>query len=711
MIKKLTYIFLFIYSCSLFAQSKTDSLDLALQSAKQDTQKIKILLLIASAHGSNDPEKALIYSDKAAALCKSPGYDSTNKAYKKFTAGVYRSQGVAYYFLGDYSKALSVLQKAVAICEEINNMEGLAIAYNWIGFTHYSKGDLSKAMEAMLKSLKLQEDLGNKAGIAGATNGIANVYRAQHNLKKALEYYFITLNIRIEKNDSLHVAYTYNNIGLIYSEADSLDKSLDYHLKCMQIVEKFGDKKGMANSYGNIGEVYTKQNKYNLALTYLLKSLKLSEEISDKNGVCASYNDLGKIYYKLNDFKNAISSFSKSLFVGKEIEDKDGQKESYSGLATSYYAVGDFKNAAVNLEQFAALKDSLMNEGNGKNIEEMQTRFETEKKEKEIVLLQKDKNIRELQMSEQEANIHRQRIVMYSVIGGLVLIVVLIFFIWKSYREKKKINIGLERKNIEINVQKNLIEEKNIFITDSIDYARTIQNAILPSAEIINAHIPDSFILFLPKDIVSGDFYFIKPQGDFIFIASVDCTGHGVPGAFMSVMAFNMLENILADKKLSQPSLILDALNKMVLETLHQETENSSAKYGMDISLIAWDKKNMRLQFSGAHNSLLLISDSEEGMAELKANQTTIGMAKEKFTNHTVELQKGDMLYMFTDGYPDQKGGPQNKKFFAGEFKNILVSASKKSTTEQKEILQKIFTERKGNNEQIDDVLVIGIKV
>jgi serine phosphatase RsbU (regulator of sigma subunit) len=397
-------------------------------------------------------------------------------------------------------------------------------------------------------------------------------------------------------------------------------------------------------------------------------------------------------------------------------------KPCYQLLAVAYDKKNDYKNALHYAELYSNLNDSVMNTENAKVITEMQARFETEKKEKAIELLRKDKNIRELHMGQQEANIHRQRIIIYSVIGGLILIIVLIFFIWKSYREKKKIHIGLERKNTEINVQKNLIEEKNIFITDSIDSARNIQNAILPPDEIISKHIPDSFIFFMPKDIVSGDFYWMStPTAGCVLLASIDCTGHGVPGAFMSVMAFNMLENIIADKKLSQPSLILDELNKTVLETLHQETENSSAKYGMDISLISINKNE--IQFAGAHNSLLIVNTkdsffpegeipkAEGAVIELKADKVTIGMATEKFTNHTIEAQKGDMLYMFTDGYPDQKGGPQNKKFFSGEFKNMLASLSQKNTPEQKEILQKTFSDWKGNNEQIDDVLVIGIRI
>ncbi len=704
-------IFSFLLSTQAFSQAGVDSLLSVLKASKEDTVKINTLILIANKVGSNDPEKALGYVQQALSIVNTDTAKYYESGYAKYAAQCYRGSGVANYFMGNYEEALPQLKKALQLYDGIKNKGGAANALGWIGNTYYSKGDFTLALDAMLRSLKLHEETNNKTGVGGALNGIANIYRSQRNLQKALEYYHKSLDIRMELKDTLHVAYTYNNIGLVYQEADSLDKALACHFKCMAIVEKFNDKKGMANSYGNLGEVYSQQGKFKEALGFLLKSLHISEEISDKNGICASYNDIGKTYNKLKDHRSAVEFFGKAVQVGKEIGDKDALKDSYLGLAMAYKALDDYANALDNYEMYASYKDSLANEGNLRNLEEMQTRFETEKKEKEIELLQKDRNIRELQISEQEANIHRQRIIIYSVIGGLLLVLALVFMIWKSYREKKRINLGLERKNIEINIQKNQIEEKNILITDSIDYARNIQNAILPTEASIERHLPGTFILFKPKDIVSGDFYWMNTSvEDRVLFAAIDCTGHGVPGAFMSVMAYNMLENIVSEKRLSQPSLILDELNKAVLETLHQDSEGASAKFGMDISLFAVNKQRSHLQFAGAHNPLLLVSANGE-IKEIKADRTTIGMAQEKFSDHRIDLSKGDMLYMFTDGYPDQRGGPQNKKFFASEFKKLLGEIAGKETAAQKTALLNTFENWKGMNEQIDDILVSGIRI
>lgn len=710
MIKKLAYILLLFCPAFCLAQSKIDSLQKELKLAVSDTQRIKILMLCATAYGSNEPEKSLEFVNKADAITNAPDYPVDRKEFKKFKAQVLRGQGVAYYFLGEYNPALDKLHKSLALYQELKNDEGQAGIYGWIGNAHYSKGDFQKALEAMLQSLKLQEKMGSLAGLAGSMNGVANIYRSQHDLKKALEYYYKSLELRLQTGDSINIAYSYNNIGLIYAETDSLSKSLACHLKCLRIVERFEDKKGMANSYGNIGEIYNKKKQYKEALASLFKSLKISEEISDKNGICASYSDIGKTYYNSGDLKNALSWYLKGFETAKEIGDKDAQKDCAYGLAVANYSLKDFKNAASYLEQYTSLKDSLLNQSNIRNIEEMQTRFETEKKEKEIELLQKDQNIRELQLSEQEANIKRQRILIYSVVGGLLLVVGLIFFIWKSYREKKKINQGLEKKNIEISIQKDLIAEKNLLITDSIDYARTIQQAVLPSDGQIEAAFPHSFKVFLPKDIVSGDFYWLHEKEDTWLFAVVDCTGHGVPGAFMSVMAYNMLENIVSGKEDLRPAHILDQLNRSVLSILHQEHETSSAKYGMDISLIAFDKRARKLQFAGAHNSLIIIKPNST-FAEYKADRTTVGMAQQKFTNHEIIAASGDMLYLFTDGYADQRGGPDNRKYFLSEFKKLLTTLAPFDPDEQKMKLTNVFDNWKGKKDQIDDVLIVGIKV
>jgi serine phosphatase RsbU (regulator of sigma subunit) len=268
--------------------------------------------------------------------------------------------------------------------------------------------------------------------------------------------------------------------------------------------------------------------------------------------------------------------------------------------------------------------------------------------------------------------------------------------------------------------QKEEIETKNQelevlykHVTDSIKYAKRIQEAILPPDSLVKRVLPNSFVLYKPKDIVSGDFYWIDEKDGKTMFAAVDCTGHGVPGAFMSIVGYNILKHSVNNNNFTTPSLILDALNQGVSETLHHGHEESQAKDGMDLSFCTIDYKNMELQFAGAFNPLYLIRDGE--LIQTKADKFPIGLflgeEKKKFTNHKIKLQKGDTVYIFSDGYADQFGGPNGKKFMANHFRDLLLDVHKFPIEKQKDILNKTIEEWRGPLDQVDDILVIGVKI
>ncbi|MES2591511.1 MAG: GAF domain-containing protein [Bacteroidota bacterium] len=265
----------------------------------------------------------------------------------------------------------------------------------------------------------------------------------------------------------------------------------------------------------------------------------------------------------------------------------------------------------------------------------------------------------------------------------------------------------------EIEKQKTLVEEKNQKITDSINYALRIQQAILPTEQMISSLLPDSFILFKPKAIVSGDFYWAhaidKHQ---VLVAAVDCTGHGVPGAFMSIMGYNLLEQIVKEQKIHEPALILNELSKLVVDSLKQTNEVGSIKEGMDIALCKINYRDLELEYAGAHNALNYIREGV--LTEIKADNRAIGITlanSTPFTNHKMELKKGDCLYIFSDGYADQKGGPNNKKFYYQSFRQLLLDTHSLSMEKQGQRLEEIIQEWKGEKEQIDDMLIIGLHI
>ena len=311
----------------------------------------------------------------------------------------------------------------------------------------------------------------------------------------------------------------------------------------------------------------------------------------------------------------------------------------------------------------------------------------------------------------------------FFIIFGIIIFSSIIFFIKLRERVLRKENIILEQKVTErtevIKKQNIEIEKKNISITDSIEYASIIQQAILPSEEELNNQFAHHFILYKPKDIVSGDFYWTHEESERFLLAVADCTGHGVSGAFVSLMGHNLLNETINENHNYKPSEILVELNDKILNTLKQNSKKTSAKYGMDIALISVDKKMGSLQYAGAHNPLLIfrqkLTSNDVECFQIKADQRSIGSYKKEgdpgFTNNTFQLLKGDMLYMFSDGYVDQIGGPENKKIFPQPFRDFLQSVCQLEMQEQKRRLDEKIIKWKGTNNQTDDILVVGIRV
>ncbi len=262
----------------------------------------------------------------------------------------------------------------------------------------------------------------------------------------------------------------------------------------------------------------------------------------------------------------------------------------------------------------------------------------------------------------------------------------------------------------EIQHQKDVVEEKNREIVDSINYALRLQNAIIPTKAKVRESLPDSFVLFKPKDIVSGDFYWMADLGEDVLIAAVDCTGHGVPGAMVSVVGANGLNRCVKEFELKQPAAIIDKLTDLVIETF--ESGDDEVKDGMDCAFCSVNLKKRTLEYAGANNPLWIVRKDSDEIEEIKANKQPIGSFefRQAFTNHKVQLNEGDVVYFFSDGYVDQFGGPKGKKLKYKALKSIILDIRNKPMTEQEEILEREFESWKGTLEQLDDVCVIGIR-
>lgn len=616
--------------------------------------------------------------------------------WKKGEVIASRSVGIIYAQQANYKKAIELMSHSVTIAREIKDKQRIAEGTMNIGNVYLCLGDYTRSLQYYYSALHIQEELNNKKAISIIYNNIGNVLISGNKIAQALTYYKKGVAIQEQLGDKEVLGHLYSNLADIYLMQNDISNALDYNFRALKTRRAIDSKQGMIISYCSIGSVYLKQKKYREALTFQFKSLEMAEKYGFKRELAEACNAIGKIYVETGDYTNALIYCEKQLALGKAIDYKELMREAYSNYASVYRKLKQFDKALAYTELYHSIKDTLLNKENLKQIAELNTRYDTEQKENEILVLTKDKQLN-------AKIIKQQQLVRWGLIGGIILLFISVSSIFRRYRFKQKANKILEKQNQEI-------EKKNLLITDSIDYAKTIQEAVLPGHEAVQAVFPQHFIFYKPKAIVSGDFYWVKTAANKLICAVADCTGHGVPGAFMSLLGYNMLENALKKAETDSPAELLNSLNTEVITRLsHNKTERTTM-HGMDIALISIDKTTHMLEYAGAHNSLYIARDNK--IEELKADKRSIGTGENsRFTNHAFQLQKGDMIYLFTDGYPDQIGGPHRKKFYYPPFRDLLASISALDMEAQQKKLEETLADWLADNyEQTDDMLVMGIK-
>lgn len=566
------------------------------------------------------------------------------------------------------------------------------------------------------------------------------------NLTKSSEYYFKALEKFKEIKLIPMVAISYGDIATISYYNENYKQATEYWEKSIELDETIGKKNRMANNLSNLGIAYIEDGNLAKAETSLMKALSISNEIKD-DAIKASthvnltkleyskknyrkaieYNNLAAAYYesvkKYSTLSNVYSNGAELARTGKEYkialqyidkafetvnktENKTTLHTLYLNKASILYDLKDYKQAYDNLANYIDRKDSLENIENQKSINELEKRYQLNERKKENVLLNQ-------QVKTQEIYNSRMRITIGLISLIVVILAITAFLVIKQNRAKNLINAQLFEKNNIINLQKNIVEDQHRDITDSIKYAKRIQEAILPPLNLWNKILPNSFILHLPKDVLSGDFYWIEETADYTYVAAADCTGHGVPGALISIVNFNLLNKAVLEKNLVTPSEILDAVNLWLTESLHQTYGESAVRDGMDITLIAIHKHSNEVLFAGANNSIYKVSGSE--LKQIKGDKFPVGAFIEdkiqKFTMQRFTVEKGDSIFLFSDGFADQFGGPKGKKYKYLPFQQKLTSIIDVSISQQSQIMRKEFMDWKGNHEQVDDVLLIGIKI
>lgn len=618
---------------------------------------------------------------------------------------ILNSIGLVYMDLSNYKKAIEYFNMSLLMKRMIKDEVGISQTYNNLGLVYGEQGNHAKAIEYYTESLRTDEKRKNIKGIAAAYNNIGLVYQDLGELDKALEFYLKSLKIQ----DSLHYndgsSASLNNIGNIYSMKEDYKNALEYHFKSLKIREEAGDQYGIAGSLTNIGSTYLSLKKTEEALNYFEKSLKVQNEIGDRKGVSVSFNNIGDLYAAQKNYRKAIQYNSDALAIAKEVGAAKEVCDAAGSLWEVYKKTGDTKKALEMYELHISYRDSITSEDNNRALIKQEFKYQYEKQAAaDSVAYAKEKQLSQAQIEKHQAEIKVKRNQQYGLFGGLFLVIVFSLVMYNRFKLTQKQKAIIEE-------QKHIVEEKNTEIVDSINYAKRIQTAILPPQRLIKQHLPQSFVLYKPKDIVAGDFYWLETTSSTILFAAADCTGHGVPGAMVSVVCNNALNRTVREYHITEPGKILDKAREIVITEFEKSEEE--VKDGMDISLLSINMKTKELLWSGANNPLWIIRNEKSEIEEIKADKQPIGKYAEPrpFTTHNVQLQEGDSVYVFTDGYQDQFGGPKGKKFKAAQMKEILLAIQDKTMEEQKTIMYNKIEEWKGITEQIDDICLIGVKI
>ncbi len=611
------------------------------------------------------------------------------------------------YRLNDFNKSLFYCKKALEVALRVNDSIQVGNAYNGIGNENHLQGNYEEALKNYLLALTVFENLKSVKGL-GSTSinlGVLNADKGNH--LEALKYYHKAA-IYAEKSGNLaNTASVYNNIGIVFNDLGNADSALIYGFKALEIRKKMNSddvQQTLGSSYSNIAVIYVKQKKFAEAEKYYLLSYNEDVANDDLNSLSKTLSNLGDLYAQMGDNAKALRYLKTAEDSAKKIEQLPLLVDIYWNFAMVYKKTENYKLASVYMEKYATLKDSIDGVKNHEVIEELQARYSTEKKEQEIVLLNKDNLLKESQLSEEKR-------IKYFVFGFAAVVLFSAVFIFNAYRNKKRANGLLKEKNREIQKQKNLLSEKNNEILDSIKYAKHLQDAIMPPVSLVKEHLPGAFIFYKPKDIVAGDFYWFHAAGDKLFFAAADCTGHGVPGAMVSMVCANALNRAVKEFGLTEPGKILDTVTKLVIETY--EKSESGVSDGMDISMVcmAKQKENYEVKWCGANNPLWFIKAGN--FNEIKADKQPVGKFEnhKPFTTHTLSLVKGDKIFLLTDGFADQFGGQKGKKYKYAPLKEFLVKHSSAGPDEQKLALETEFAAWRGKLEQVDDVTILGVNL
>ena len=573
--------------------------------------------------------------------------------------------------------------------------------------TGQAGNDIQAQIEQHKASVRKYQSEGNKNELARNYTRLGYLYWQISAELDAINYFSRSIEVNQELGNQNALKTLYNNLGLIYSEREEYQKAIKNFEKSLELNLKKGKTAEAASDYLNIALCFQSLGYYAESNSRAKQALEKALEENSLEMVKTSYGIMGENYDKLGNSNEAAGYYEKYNSLSKHLQQKEmeamaSKTEQYARAVQSkekqLRSTQDTLGEVLEMNREMQLQNALLNKENQLK-EEQAARLRAEKEQFEA----KEKA--------------RKTQIIY-LIAVLILFGFILALVYIQFRAKKRANLQLKEQNNEIEQQKAEIEKQQKRITDSIQYAQRIQKAVMPPEDLLESNFSDHFIFYRPKDIVSGDFYWTTRKDDLLILAVADSTGHGVPGAFMSMLGVAYLNEIVnkisINKHISTLNAddILNQLREMIITSLHQTGDINEPKDGMDIALCIIDFENKKLQYAGANNPLYFIRDGK--ITQYKGDKMPISYHQKRdvpFSRHSLNWKQGDMIFLFTDGFIDQFGGGKGMKFMSKQFQELLLRICKQPMTDQLNLLDKAFNEWKGDRTQLDDVLVLGVKL
>lgn len=630
---------------------------------------------------------------------------------KEGEAEVLSSIAAVMYDSGSYKAAIENFEQSLRLTQELNNKQKSSELLSDIAIVYENTYRYDEAIENLEQSLEIKKEIGDMEGASEVHKTMGNIYYEQNKFDEAIKEMESSLRIDEERGNREEVSATLNNLGASYYNMHQYDKAVEYYEQALEVTRETNNLRDESITLNNIGNINFNLNKYTEAIEYYEKSLKIKTELSFHEGVASTLHNIGNSYFKLGEFKKALEYYIRSQEIAEASNYREVIWRNYEAFAKTYAALGNYKSAFDNYQLYADTRFEF--DKQDMQLVELREQYESSmmavrslkrelRKQNQLARYEAAKNrqamqIITLEMENKQQQLNKQRILIISFIAVLLIILVFAIIITRQYRQKHKAY--------------NIVAEQKKHITDGISYAARIQSAVLPPEKHLENLLPEHFIINKPREQVGGDFYWAARHLGKSVIAVADCTGHGVPGGFMSMLGIAILNEIISTDKPLETHEILTQLRVRVMDALHQKKGSAEAMDGMDISLLIYDPKTRNIQFSGAYHTLYLIRNQEIEL--IKGDRIPIGyhFATKEFTSQNLQLEEGDMLYMTSDGFIDQIGEKTNKRFMYSRFKDELLSISRRSLIDQKKHLEEVLADWKGAQEQTDDILVMGMRV